>query len=1086
MQHRKKLIIMRNTVLIMLISTFQVLATGSYAQTKTISLSMHDASIREVLYAIQNQSEFYFLYNSELIDVNKKVNIVTEKEKVDEILTLLFDKNEVDFLIKDRYIVLTPVGGNEELLSGQQQRIISGKVTDDSGSAMPGVTVIIKGTTQGTITDTNGNYSMTLYPESKVLQFSFVGMKTQEIPIDNNTTINVKMVVDAIGIEEVVAIGYGTLRKSDITGAVTSIRGQALISESASNPAQVLQGRAPGVQVVGNGDPGTSPTVRIRGIGTTNNSEPLYVVDGLMVNDINFLNNNDVESIEILKDASATAIYGSRGANGVILITTKRGNSNSPIFSVDIQEGIERPHAFSMVDAWEYATLINEGLTNAGGQKAYDVNNITKSTDWIDEIWNSASHRNYNVSFSQGTERNNYYIGVGMFQQNGIIDKSGYERYSIRINNTYALNSNITLGHNFVGSWETKNNRPREAFDDIYRIPPTVPVRDEEGNFADTKIGSTSNIAGAIHYFHNFTNTQSLVGNAFLNIRFLEHFQFRSSIGIDLRYGETTNFNPIFFISNTQRREQNSINKTWAKNNNWLWENTISYIQTFNDAHRINAVVGYTAQENNFENIGGGRNELFAEDRSLWYFNAGSPQGIRNFNSANSSGIISYLGRINYTFKDRYLITGTYRIDGSSRFASNNRWGQFPSLAIGWRISEEEFLKNLDWLSDLKFRTSWGQIGNERIGDYRYFATAATGNAYAGIWNNTIDPGVTVTTLANRKVSWETAEQFDIGLEFSLLKNKINAEIDWYRKTTNDMLVIVGLPASAGFNATEGNVGSVRNEGFEINLNYIGGRNNWSYSIGLNAATINNKVISLGTEKELIGGNIGPGGNVTRTMVGQPIGFFYGYKSLGPFDTQDEIDNAPSQTNVKPGDLRMADIKKDGIIDSNDRTNIGSGIPEYTAGLNLQLGYKAFELVVDLYGSFGNEIYDGNSQSRYSGEDNFTKEWLSRWTGPGTSNRIPRVTFGGDWNYEISDRWVYDGSFIKLQNVRFQYTVPASIVDALPISMARLYISGNNLHYFTKYPGLSPEIPGSGLNAGVDRNVFPVSAFYQIGATIKF
>lgn len=1077
---------MYNTFLIILISSLQVFAIDSYAQSKTISLKMNDVTIREVLYAVQNQSEFYFLYNSGLIDVDRKVDMIVEDEKIDELLFRLFDKEEIDYVIRDRYIILTPAGDKNLPDLKQQMHTVSGMVRDNGARPLPGVTVVVQGTVRGTTTGSDGRYTIDNVSENDTIVFSFLGMLSQTIAINGRSVIDITMEEESYSLDEVVAVGYGTLRRSDITGSVASIRGQALVSEAASNPVQVLQGRAPGVQIVGTGDPGTAPIVRIRGVGTTNNSDPLYVVDGLMVEDINYMNNNDIESIEILKDASATAIYGSRGANGVILITTKQGTSSTPVFTIDIQEGIESPHSFSMVDAWDYATLINEGLTNTGSSPAYDVDNITRSTNWFDEIWKSSPFRNYNISFSQGTEKNSYYIGLGMYQQNGIIDKSGYERYSIRINNSYALNKNITIGHNLVGSWEKKEHRPREAFDDIYRIPPTVPVRDEEGNFADTKIGSTSNVAGAIHYYNNFSNSQSLIGSTFLNIKFLKDFQFRSSLGIDLRFSESTNFNPVFFISNTQYREENSINKTWARNNNWLWENTLTYLKTINEAHRINAVVGYTAQENNFENIGGGRNDLFAEDRSLWYFNAGSPQGLRNFNSAYSSGIISYLGRVSYTYKDRYLFTGTYRIDGSSRFARDNRWGQFPSVAIGWRVSEEEFMQDLEWLSDLKLRTSWGRIGNERIGNYRYFATAATGNTYAGIWNNAIDPGVTVTTLANRNISWETSEQFDIGLEVSMLDSRLNAEIDWYRKLTNDMLVIVGLPASAGFGATEGNVGSVKNKGIEVNLNYLGKRGDWTYSIGLNATTINNKVISLGTERELIGGNIGPGGNVTRTMVGEPIGFFYGYKSLGPFDTQEEIDNAPAQSNVQPGDLRMADINNDGEINGDDRTNIGSPLPDYTAGLNLRLGYKSLELFVDFYGSFGNEIYDGNNQSRYSGEDNFSKEWLSRWTGPGTSSRIPRVTFGGDWNYEISDRWVYDGSFIKLQNVRLQYTLPSTVINVLPISMARLYVSGNNLHYFTKYPALSPEFPGSGLNAGVDRNVYPVSAFYQIGATITF
>src|SRR5699024_7737994 len=419
-----------------------------------------------------------------------------------------------------------------------------------------------------------------------------------------------------------------------------------------------------------------------------------------------------------------------------------------------------------------------------------------------------------------------------------------------------------------------------------------------------------------------------------------------------------------------------------------------------------------------------------------------------------------------------------------------------------WRLSEEPFMQDVEWLSDLKIRGSWGQIGNQKIGDYRYYATAATGIGVSGIFGNEIDRGATVTTLVNQNVTWEKSEQTDIGLQFGLLNNKIEGEVDWYKRTTKDMLVEVGVPGSVGLDATEGNVGSVENRGFEFSLNFNGSKNDWTYNIGLRASTINNEVVDLGSRDELIGGNIGAGKQVSRARVGEPIGFFYGYKSLGPFDTQKEIDNAATQSNVVPGHLRMAEANGGGEITAEDRVKIGSPIPDYTGGLNIAVGYKGLELSVDMYGSFGNEIYDGNNNVRFSGDDNFSKQWLDRWTGPGTSNEIPRITFGGGWNYEISSRWVDDGSFVKSQNVRLQYTLPSSLLESLPISNAKIYVSGNNLHYFTKYDGLTPEIPGtvinngeitnpgnpanSTLNKGVDSNVYPVSSFYQLGASITF
>ena len=679
-----------------------------------------------------------------------------------------------------------------------QTQQISGTVTDASnGETLPGVNVVVKGTSTGTSTDAQGGYQLSVPEGSDVLVFSFVGFKTVEEEINGRAQIDVAMQPDVKGLEDVVVVGYGVQEKSDLTGAISSVRGEALTASSASNPVQALQGEATGIQVLPSGEPGSSPEVRIRGIGTTNNASPLYVVDGLMVEDLSYLNKNDIESIEVLKDASATAIYGSRGANGVILVTTKKGSSSAPQFSFSVSEGIERPRPFEMTNAREYAMLINEGMTNTGQSPVYNLGEIQNSTDWFDQVLSPAPVRDYNISFSQGTENNSYYVGVGMHQQNGVVDKSGYERYSIRVNNEYSLSDHITIGHNLAGSWAQKNNRHSEAFGWTYRIPPTVPVYDADGSYADTGVLSSGNIIAALDYHNNTTDSRSLVGNVFADISFLDHFQFRSSLGIDLQNEESQSFTPEYFVSSSQKNEQNNLSKSWVKNNNWLWENTLNYSNSFN-RHKIDAVVGFTAQENNYELLAGDRNNIFSNDPSLWYLNAGATEGLGNANIAHSSGIVSYLGRVNYTLMDRYLLTATIRTDGSSRFAEEQRWGTFPSFAAGWRISEESFMNGIDWLTNLKLRGSWGIIGNQSIGNYRYFATAATGIGYAGIWNNSIDPGATVTTLANRNITWESSEQMNVGFEFSILEDKVTGGVDWYKKITQDMLVIVGVPASVG------------------------------------------------------------------------------------------------------------------------------------------------------------------------------------------------------------------------------------------------------------------------------------------------
>lgn len=1064
-----------------------------------LSIKFANVTLKEALKLLADEINVGFSYNPDVIP-DKKVSFSMSDVPPHEVIYKLLEGTNLEPVLppsRDVIVIREKEQTTDEELFVQN---VSGTVVDaETGEAIPGVNVIVVGSQEatgsviGTTTNLDGRYSIEVPDDLNTIAFTYVGYLRTEVDINGRNTIDVELGQDVTGLEELVVVGYGVQRKSDLTGSVSTVRGDALTTAAVSNPAQALQGSASGVQVVSAGEPGSPPSINIRGVGTTGDSSPLFVVDGVFVDDISYLNNNDIESMEVLKDASATAIYGSRGANGVILITTKQGRSEAPVFSFTMSEGVEVPTSYSMVNAHQYATLINEGLQNIGEEPKYDPSQISTSTDWFDELMDPAAVRKYNISFSQGTDRNSYFISLGYDNQQGIVDKSGYKRYSVRANNRYYLNDNITIGHNLSGNWSSKGNMPSEnpregSTGEIirwaYSIPPTIPVYNPDGSFASTQVNSNENIIAAVEYHDSFTNSKALVGNAFIEVDFLNNFQFKSSLGIDINQSESTIFNPVFFVDSDQLNEENDLTKIWAKTQNWLWENTVSYSQTF-DMHRVNAVVGFTAQENNFETLGASRNNIFSDDKNLWYLDAGAIAGLGNTNFASSSGIVSYLGRVNYTLRDRYLFTGTLRIDGSSKFPEDERWGTFPSFALGWRIIEESFMQDIDWLSDLKIRGSWGQIGNQKIGDYRYYATAQAGIAYAGIWGNNIYQGAAITDLVNQKITWEKNDQIDIGLQFSLLDNKIQGEVDWYKRTTKDMLVEVGVPGAVGLNATEGNVGSVENSGVEFSLDLRGGNNDWYYNVGLRATTINNKVVDLGARYELIGGDIG-NHNVSRARVGQPIGFFYGYKSLGPFDTQQEIDSAPVQSNVEPGDLRMADINGDGVISSEDRTKIGSPIPDYTGGLNFTIGYKAFELSVDMYGSFGNEIYDGNNNSRYSGDDNFSKQWLDRWTGPGTSDEIPRITFGGDWNYEASSRWVTDGSYVKIQNVRLQYTIPVSALEALPISSANVYISGNNLHYFTKYDGLTPEIAGGGLNAGIDSNIYPVSSVFQLGTHITF
>ena len=980
---------------------------------------------------------------------------------------------------------------------------VSGQVVSDTDQgALPGVNVLVKGTTVGTVTDLDGNYRLNASGED-TLSFSYIGFVSQETAVDGRSQINVALSEDVETLSEVVVVGYGTQRKSDLTGAVSSVKAEDITKIGAGIPSEALQGKVAGVNVTPSGVPGQAPKINIRGVGTLGNSDPLYVVDGVFLDDISFLNNNDIQSMEVLKDASATAIYGSRGANGVVIITTKQGKAEEPTFSLNAYEGVQTiiNNNFEMVNARQYGQLINEGLTNAGEAAIFDPDTLGEGTNWFDEIYRVAPIRDYQLSFNQSTERSSYFVSAGYFKQQGALEKSDFERYTVRLNNSYKLTDAITIGHNLSGSWITSKNPNTNAQQSAYRIGPIVSPRLPNGEFSPSGNTGAGNPVAAINYTNDETSGVRVVGNVYGQATLLKDFTFKTSLGIDLRDNQSRIFNPQYFVSPNQQNPVNNIEKRWEKWFDWLWENTLTWDKSLG-IHHFNILGGITSQTNSYEILGGKRFNIASEDETLWYLNAGEVEGGTNQNYALRNTIASYLFRANYTLLGKYLFTGTFRADGSSRFPPGRRWGYFPSFALGWNISEETFLSNATWLDNLKLRASWGKIGNQDILDYQYYARAATGIDYIAIFNNTVQPGSAITQLSNENITWETATQSDIGLEIGLLDGALNFEVDYYRRRTDDILVNVPVPGSVGLQSTDGNVGSVLNRGWDLSANYQRTMGDFSFTVGLVGTTIYNEVLDLGAQEELQGGDIGAGNSVTRARVGQPIGYFYGYNSLGVFQDQAAIDNRPALDGTQPGDLIFEDVNGDGVINDEDRTLIGSPIPKFTGGLNINVGYKNFDLSVDVAGVFGYDIYNAKRQIRFSGLDNFDASFLDRWTGPGTSNTEPRLTLGAGQNYFVSSRFVENGDFVKLRNVQLGYNLPAPLLEKWSVQNVRVYIGGNNLLYLTKYNGFTPEIDssvlydqnaenandatGRTLGANVDRVIYPVTSVYKIGLNVTF
>lgn len=985
------------------------------------------------------------------------------------------------------------------MVFGQFDGTVKGQVTE-KGTGVPviGATVVIRGTTTGTTTDVDGFYTLKNVAPDAVLVYSFVGLKTVEVTVNNRPVVNVEMAEDSKLIDEVVVVGYGVQRKSDLTGAVASLKGEELQKSAVANVADALQGRVSGVMVQAKGAPGSEPEVKIRGIGTTNNSSPLYVVDGMFVNDIGFLNSHDIASMEVLKDASATAIYGSRGANGVIIITTKQGKIGRPVLTVSGSEGFQVvSDRLKMVNAAQFGELLNEALVNSGGKPQYDdPAALGKGTDWFDEIFRVASVRDYQIGLNGGNDQVIYNMSIGFFQQKGVIERNEYQRLTIRLNNEYRPWERVTIGHNISAAFSLNKNDNPGVVDQAYRLSPVITPYNQDGSFSDSENSSTGNPLATIAYLNTGLRDDRIAGSAYLTWDIIEGLSFRTNFGIDYLNRRERNFVPVYNVSTTQKNEQNELTKKWSRDFTWLWENTLTYDVTIKDIHRLNLLGGITAQERQYELLGGSGRDLFSERQSYWYLDQTAKNTRSAENNAYSESIFSYLFRANYTLMERYLFTFSFRADGSSKFGPDHKWGYFPSLAAGWRVSEENFLKGrFSWLNNLKIRGSWGQIGNDKIGNYKYYALANIDPVFDAVFNGNYTSGGTITSLYNKSVHWERSEQYDVGFDLTVLDNRLNLEFDFYNRKTKDMLVTVDVPGAVGLSPVETNVGSVVNRGIDFTLNWQHAVRDFNYSIRFTGTTIYNRVGKLGG-MQILKGNIGAGKLVSMTEEGKSIGYFYGYKVAGIFQSQEQIDqyNAVAaqvsgkpgqqyQYNVAPGDLIYSDVDGNGYITDTDRTEIGSPIPKFIGGLGFSMDWRGIDFSLDFQGSFGNKIFNAKQLVRFSGSDNWDHSFLDRWTENHRNTGIPRMTLEGN-NYLASSRYVENGSYMKLQNLELGYTLPRDIIQKIRLTNLRVFFSANNVFYITKYHGFTPEITGSALEAGIDQNVYPVTSIFRFGLNV--
>ncbi len=988
-----------------------------------------------------------------------------------------------------RLLLMALVWGLSIATTFAQTYPIKGEVQDTEGEPLIGASVVVKNAAIGALTDELGRFSLNMPAQTGTLVITYFGYKPLEIAATANQEIRVVMEIAPTEIEEQVIVGYGTQRKSDLTGAISSVKAKDIARIPSPSVGTVLQGKLSGVQVIpSSGEPGAQAVIRIRGVGTLNDASPLFVVDGMLLNDISFLNTNDIASIEALKDASATAIYGSRGANGVIIITTKKGVSGKPAFSFNAYYGMQQvTRQIALTNGSEYAMLANESATNTGIKQPFpNPDTFGIGTNWQDQIFRNAPIQNYQLSASGGSDKMTYLISGDYINQSGIIKTSEYQRVSLRINNEYKMNKFITVGHNLSIVYNDGNNAPG-VLGNAYRADPTVVPIDSSGKYGNTT--NNAPIGNPVAQFdYNANNPRynyRTVGNLYLDFKFLKNFNFHTSYGLDYSNGVQKTFVPVYFVSSIQQNQVSRLDVGFDRSRNWLWENTLSY-NLEKGKSRLNLLGGITSQNYYGESIGGGRINYPSTDPTFYYLNAGQIEGQTNYNSASWWSMASYLFRANYTFDNRFLFTVSGRADGSSKFGKNNRYGYFPSVAAGWNVSNEKFMSGIKAISRLKIRGSWGIIGNEKIGGNQQYALVSPNLSAVFGANEVLQNGSSTIAPGNPNLQWESTSQSNAGFEIGLFNNRLQGEVDWYRRVTNDILTTVPIPGYVGSASDPTvNAASVLNTGVDFKVTWQDARP-FNYHVSILGSTVRNEVLSLGQGKEeILAGGLGVGGLLgTRTVVGSPIGSYYGYKVAGIYQNQEDLANFPKRGNEVPGDLRFEDINGDGVITALDRTDLGSPTPNLIFGANFGLEIKGFDLEVDFNGQRGNYIANAKKMARF-GTPNYEVSYLNRWTGEGTSNSEPRITDGGG-NYDFSTRFLEKGDFLRLRNVSLGYTLPSNWTDVLNMGSLRIFVTGTNLVTWTQYSGYTPEILGGVLDGGIDFGIYPIARVYNIGVNANF
>ncbi len=1022
-------------------------------------------------------------------------------------------------------------------------------VSGTDNEPLPGVNVVVKGNTStGTITDFNGTFTLSA-PADAILSISYIGFKSQEIAVKGHKDIKIVLQEDSETLDEVVVVGYGVQKKSVVTASIAKVSADDLASTAPVRMDNALKGLASGVTVTSSsGQPGAAAQIRVRGVGTirTENgaADPLYIVDGMpLEGGLDYLNPNDIASIEVLKDAASGAVYGARAANGVILVTTKTGKIGKTKVTYDFSYGWQSAwKKRDVLNASEYALMINEGAINAGiAPKFSDPYSYGQGTNWQDEVFNNnAPMMNHQVSVSGASEKVNYLFSLGFYTQDGIVggnfDRSNYERLTLRSNTQYTL-FDESKERNWLNSLKVTSNlsyaRIKSTnFDDnstwgtplgsALALSPILNVYDETeeaikaqfdkyGTTAeytpvyDPRNGKLFSIPGEFGEMSNPIAKLSLPGDKHWSHKFVANFsaelqlwdnlKFKTSYGADLSFWGYDSYRPLYYLRSGESSTQSSAYSRKEDGTVWQLENVLMYDKSI-DKHSFSVLLGQSAKKSSGSYLYGSRNNITNYSRPYIDASTGlAANADRDAAGAPSvdATLASIFARASYNYDERYMLQVTVRRDGSSRFGPNNHYAVFPSFSLGWNLTNEKFMnKRPNWLTTTKIRLSWGKNGNENIGNFKYTVLTSPGNnAIFGSSENVIN-GVKASGLANPDLKWEESEQLDFGLDFGFFNNALTFTADYYKKKTNGMLMEMNIPFYVGEAKPIGNVGKMENSGIELEAAYKFRVSDWNFRVSANASYLKNKLIEYGNESgwENLDSFQGTG-DISRAENGKPFPFFYGYKTAGIFQNTDEVKAYKNdkgellQPTAVPGDVRFVDVDGNGIIDANDRTDIGKGMPDWTFGFNLGVSWKNFDLNMMWQGTAGNDIYDATRRTDIA-TSNLPSWMLNRWTGEGTSNRIPRFVQGDNVNWQSSDLYVYDGSYLRLKNIQLGYTLPAALTQKVFISSLRFYVAAENLFTFTKYHGFDPEISSGGTSLGIDYGVYPQARVWTIGASLSF